>query len=95
MLLIVIFSLATEYFASMLTLNTILESKSKIRQVEETGCSGATLMAMKGLNESNSSMDMLNTSMQYFYPNAENFNAYQQKYQRYQKLVIALKTLND
>lgn len=69
--------------------------KLEIPQVEETGCLGAALMAMKGLNESNSSIEMLNTSIQYFYPNTENLGAYQQKYQRYQNLVALLKTLNE
>ncbi|WP_373778552.1 FGGY-family carbohydrate kinase [Glaesserella sp.] len=63
----------------------------EIPAVEETGCLGAALMAMQGVGADTSKVESLNGRMQCFKPNPTNFAAYQQKYQRYQQLVEALK----
>ncbi|MGQ0286783.1 FGGY-family carbohydrate kinase [Pasteurellaceae bacterium 22721_9_1] len=67
--------------------------KLEIPAVEETGCLGAALMAMQGTGMNLSDMAILSGKMQQILPNPENFDAYQQKYQRYQCLVEALKTV--
>ncbi|OOF58750.1 FGGY-family carbohydrate kinase [Rodentibacter myodis] len=66
--------------------------KLEIPAVEETGCLGAALMAMEAIEKSESTY-ILNSKMQTFRPNKENFNAYQAKYQRYLKFIQALKNL--
>ncbi|MFZ7214321.1 FGGY-family carbohydrate kinase [[Pasteurella] aerogenes] len=64
----------------------------EVPAVEETGCLGAAWMAMQaaGVTEE---PQALRTDMQVFTPNAQNFAAYNKKYQRYQQFVNALKTL--
>lgn len=65
----------------------------EIPQVEETGCLGAALMAMQGIGEDINQVQALNAEMQIFEPNKANYEAYQAKYQRYQKLTDALKVM--
>lgn len=65
----------------------------EIPQVEETGCLGAVLMAMQGTGADISGVQVLNAEMQVFEPNPANYEAYQAKYQRYQKLTDALKAM--
>lgn len=65
----------------------------EIPQVEETGCLGAVLMAMQGTGADISGVQALNAEMQVFEPNPANYEAYQAKYQRYQKLTDALKAM--
>ncbi|WP_439257005.1 FGGY-family carbohydrate kinase [Lonepinella sp. BR2271] len=64
----------------------------EVPNVEETGCLGAALMAMQadGLTEQPA---VLQADMQVYQPNPQHQSAYQQKYQRYQQFVSALKTL--
>lgn len=63
----------------------------EVPNVEETGCFGAAMMAMQGTGEIN---DLSQQAMRQVEPNPANFNAYQQKYQRYQQWVNALKVLH-
>lgn len=65
----------------------------EVPQVEETGCLGAALMAMQGVGLDMSQVQALNAEMQVFEPNSENYDAYQTKYLRYQKLTEALKAM--
>lgn len=65
----------------------------EIPQVEETGCLGATLMAMQGTGAEISQVLVLKAEMLKVQPNPANFAAYQQKYQRYQQLTEALKAM--
>lgn len=63
----------------------------EIPQIEETGCLGAALMAMQGVNES---ADVFQAqSMLHVEPNPAYFAAYQAKYQRYQQLTTALQVM--
>ncbi|MBV6547520.1 FGGY-family carbohydrate kinase, partial [Ursidibacter maritimus] len=63
----------------------------EIPQIEETGCLGAALMAMQGVNES---ADVFQAqSMLHVEPNPAYFAAYQAKYQRYQQLTTTLKAM--
>ena len=64
----------------------------EIPQIEETGCFGAALMAMQAVEKN---AKFANKSpMSVVEPNPQHFERYQQKYQRYQQLVEALKTLH-
>ncbi|OOF44709.1 carbohydrate kinase [Rodentibacter trehalosifermentans] len=64
----------------------------EIPLVEETGCFGAALVAIEAI-EGIDKKRLLNSTMNTFTPNKANFNAYQEKYQRYLKFVQALETL--
>lgn len=63
----------------------------EIPQVEETGCFGAALMAMQGIEEKNHSFKA--KPMKVVEPNPPYFAAYQAKYQRYKQLTNALKAM--
>lgn len=65
----------------------------EIPNVEEAGCLGAALMAMQATNNDCSQIKALGAEMLSVEPNAENFVAYQQKYQRYQCLTESLKAI--
>lgn len=66
----------------------------EIPAVEETGCLGAAMMAMRGVGENPLSLDLFNQPMQSYEPNPERFDDYQRKYKQYQGLVKALQALN-
>lgn len=63
----------------------------EVPNVEETGCFGAAMMAMQGIGEQ---LNRAQQQMLSVEPNPAHFTAYQQKYQRYQHWVNALKTLH-
>ncbi|NBI41121.1 carbohydrate kinase [[Haemophilus] felis] len=63
----------------------------EIPQVEETGCFGAALMAMRGVGVETTVLNQL--PMLKVMPRAEYFQAYQNKYQRYQMLTKALQSM--
>lgn len=64
----------------------------EIPAVDETGCFGAAQMAMLGVTGKTASLS--EQTMRRIFPNARHFAAYQAKYQRYQALLTALKTLH-
>lgn len=64
----------------------------EVPNIEETGCLGAAMMAMEVAGEN--PKELLQQAMRQVQPNPDHFDAYQQKYQRYQQLVSALKTLH-
>ncbi|KDB45560.1 hypothetical protein HPS9_07420 [Glaesserella parasuis HPS9] len=64
----------------------------EVPNIEETGCLGAAMMAMEAADENRP--ELLQQAMRQVQPNPEHFEAYQQKYQRYQQLVTTLKALH-
>ncbi|MCT8784484.1 FGGY-family carbohydrate kinase [Glaesserella parasuis] len=64
----------------------------EVPNIEETGCLGAAMMAMEAADEN--PPELLQQAMRQVQPNPEHFEAYQQKYQRYQQLVTTLKALH-
>ncbi|MFZ6084228.1 FGGY-family carbohydrate kinase, partial [Glaesserella parasuis] len=64
----------------------------EVPNIEETGCLGAAMMAMEAAGEN--PPELLQQAMRQVQPNPEHFEAYQQKYQRYQQLVTTLKALH-
>ncbi|BFU65305.1 FGGY-family carbohydrate kinase [Rodentibacter abscessus] len=77
----------------MQMLTDLTGMKLEIPAVEETGCLGAALVAMEAIEKSIDKNTILNSGMRTIIPNENNFNAYQEKYQRYLKFIQALKTL--
>ncbi len=65
----------------------------EIPQIEETGCFGAALMAMQGVQKQGKDAMIAQVDMQTILPSKQNFALYQEKYQRYQKLVNALSVM--
>ena len=66
----------------------------EIPNVEETGCLGAAIMAMQGVTAKQDEQIFQN-DMSIYVPNAQHYAAYQAKYQRYQRLVNALKQVDE
>lgn len=66
----------------------------EIPNVEETGCLGAAMMAMQGITAKRDEQ-ILQNDMSIYVPNAQHYVAYQAKYQRYQRLVNALKQVDE
>lgn len=66
----------------------------EIPATEETGCLGAALMAMQADNINLSEINILGEQVKHVFPNQANFQNYQDKYQRYKKLVEVLKALH-
>ena len=64
----------------------------EVPNIEETGCLGAAMMAMEAKGET--PPELLQQAMRQVKPNPDHFEAYQKKYQRYQRLISALKTLH-
>lgn len=64
--------------------------KLEIPQIEETGCLGAAFVAMQKEIKVNS----VQTKIKKITPNPNNYNAYQQKYKEYKKLVKVLQEFN-
>ncbi|WP_040976378.1 FGGY-family carbohydrate kinase [Necropsobacter massiliensis] len=65
----------------------------EIPQIEETGCFGAALIAMQGVRKAEKNAMIAQVAMQTIQPSKQNFSLYQEKYQRYQKLVDALSVM--
>lgn len=65
----------------------------EIPQIEETGCFGAALMAMQGVRKDEKNAMIEKIQLETIQPNKQNFTLYQEKYQRYQKLVNALSVM--
>lgn len=68
--------------------------KVEVPMIEETGCLGAAIMAMKGTQTDTRHIFDCNNEMCCFVANSDHFWAYQKKYQYYQKFVEMLQTLN-
>ena len=66
--------------------------KLEIPQIEETGSFGAALMAMEGVGNDITSLYQ-NSATKEIYPNSKNHPYYQEKYQKYQKLLEGLKIM--
>ena len=66
--------------------------KLEIPEIPETGCFGAALMAMEGIGKNIKPLYQ-NTSLKEVYPQPNNYQIYQNKYLKYQKLLEGLKIM--